>query len=83
MATHSDKKGFPKGTPLAHDFACKVECVIRSVGVAVKMSLPPGRARHLKRQENRAVLVWRGAADAGLVSSADRAYMKSSFTLSL
>ena len=24
VATHSDKKGFPKGTPLAHDFACKV-----------------------------------------------------------
>ena len=30
----------------------------------------------MKRQENRAVLVWRGAASAGLVSSADRAYMK-------
>ena len=28
------------------------------------------------RQENRAVLVWRGAASAGLFSSADRAYMK-------
>ena len=31
---------------------------------------------HLKRQENRAVIMWRGAASAGLVSSADRAYMK-------
>ena len=31
---------------------------------------------HLKRQENRAVIAWRGAASAGLVSSADRAYMK-------
>ena len=30
----------------------------------------------MKRQENRAVLAWRGAASAGLVSSADRAYMK-------
>ena len=30
----------------------------------------------MKRQENRAVLVWRGAANAGLFSSADRAYMK-------
>ena len=30
----------------------------------------------MKRQENRAVLVWRGAASAGLVSTADRAYMK-------
>jgi hypothetical protein len=32
----------------------------------------------LKQQENRAVIVWRGAASAGLVSSADRAYMKAS-----
>ena len=24
VATHADKIGFPKGTPLAHDFACKV-----------------------------------------------------------
>ena len=30
----------------------------------------------LKRQENRAVIAWREAASAGLVSSADRAYMK-------
>ena len=30
----------------------------------------------MKRQENRAVLVWRGAASAGLFSSADWAYMK-------
>ena len=30
----------------------------------------------MKRQENRAVIAWRGAASAGLVSSADRAYMK-------
>ena len=30
----------------------------------------------MKRQENRAVLAWRGAASAGLDSSADRAYMK-------
>ena len=30
----------------------------------------------MKRQENRAVIAWRGAASAGLDSSADRAYMK-------
>ena len=24
VAAHSDKIGFPKGTPLAHNFACKV-----------------------------------------------------------
>ena len=28
----------------------------------------------MKQQENRAVIAWRGAASAGLVSSADRAY---------
>ena len=32
----------------------------------------------MKRQENRAVFAWRGAASAGLDSSADRAYMKAS-----
>ena len=31
----------------------------------------------MKRQENRAVIAWRGAASAGLVSSADRAYENS------
>ena len=30
----------------------------------------------MKRQENRAVLAWRGAVSAGLVSTADWAYMK-------
>ena len=30
----------------------------------------------MKQQENGAVIAWRGAASAGLVSSADRAYMK-------
>ena len=35
-----------------------------------------GGQGHLKRQENRAVIAWHGAASAGLVSSADRAYMK-------
>ncbi len=30
----------------------------------------------MKRQENRAVIAWRGAASAELVSSADRAYVK-------
>ena len=40
------------------------------------MRLPPGRARAFLRQESRAVIAWRGAASAGLVSPADRAYMK-------
>ncbi len=30
----------------------------------------------MKRQENRAVIAWRGAASTGLVSPADRAYIK-------
>ena len=30
----------------------------------------------MKQQENKAVIVWRGATSAGVVSSADRAYMK-------
>ena len=30
----------------------------------------------MKQQENRAVIAWRGAASAGLVSSANMAYMK-------
>ena len=30
----------------------------------------------MKQQENRTVIAWRGAASAGLVSPADRAYMK-------
>ena len=30
----------------------------------------------MKQLENRAEIAWRGAASAGLVSSADRAYMK-------
>ncbi|BDZ83205.1 hypothetical protein Lac2_13390 [Claveliimonas bilis] len=33
----------------------------------------------MKRQENSAVLVWRGAASAGLFSTADRAYMNAPF----
>jgi len=40
------------------------------------MRLPTGRASTFSQQENKAVIVWRGAANTGLVSSADRAYMK-------
>ena len=32
----------------------------------------PALSIHLKQLENRAVIAWRGAASAGLVSSADR-----------
>ena len=41
-----------------------------------KCGCQPGWQEHLKQQENKAVIVWRGAATAGVVSSADRAYMK-------
>lgn len=43
----------------------------------MKMPLPTGGGQgDLKRQENRSVIAWRGAASAGLVSSANRAYME-------
>jgi len=38
------------------------------------------REAHLKRQKNRAMIAWRKAASTGLVSSADRAYMKKYFS---
>nr|WP_308747491.1 hypothetical protein [uncultured Bariatricus sp.] len=42
----------------------------------MKMPLPPGRARVFEAAGEQAVLAGREAAGAGLVSSADRAYMK-------
>ena len=71
--------GFPKGaTPPFGTRLSEAKC-----SVLYALSAMPRKCRcrrggqgHLKRQENRAVLVWRGAASAGLFSSADRAYMK-------
>ena len=41
------------------------------------MPLPPGRARAFETAGKQgSVIAWRGAASAGLVSSADRADMK-------
>ena len=40
------------------------------------MPLPPGRARAFEAAGEQAVLAGREAAGAGLVSAADRAYMK-------
>ena len=66
---------------MAHDFAkqsvvcytlCR-RCRENAVAAGGQGHL---KRQDLKRQENRAVLAWRGAASAGLVSSADRAYMK-------
>lgn len=39
------------------------------------MRLPPGRARAFETAGKQDCDAWRGAASAGLVSSADRAYM--------
>ena len=67
--------GVPKGgTPphLAHDFAKQSVVCYTLCRRCRENAVAAGEGR----QENRAVLVWRGAASAGLFSSADRAYMK-------
>ena len=66
--------GYPKGaTPhLAHDFAKQSVVCYTLCRRCRENAVAAGEGR----QENRAVLVWRGAASAGLFSSADRAYMK-------
>ena len=70
--------------PLAHDIAYKVWCVTRSVGVTVKMLLPPGRVRALEAADKHGCDCVARTASTGLVSSAGRAYMKeSSFILLL
>ena len=48
VVTHRQNRGFPKGglaPPLWHTTLLARLCVIRSVGVAAKMRLPPGRTR--------------------------------------
>ena len=60
---------------MAHDFA-KQSVVIRSVGVAVKMPLPPGRARAFEAAGKQGFVWGWEAGNKGLVSAADRAYMK-------
>ena len=69
--------GFPKGFPLWHT------TLLAKCSVLYALSALPWKCRcrrrgqgHLKRQESRAVIAWRGAASAGLVSPADRVYMK-------
>ena len=71
--------GFPKGaTPPFGTRLCEAKCSVLYALPALpwKCRCRRGGQGHLKRQENRAVLAWRGAASAGLDSSADRAYMK-------
>ena len=68
---------FPKGHPLAHDFAEQsVVCYTLCLRCRFKRRCRRGGQERLKRQENRAVLAGANAASAGLVSSADWAYMK-------
>ena len=58
------------------DLAAKIMVTDKAVSRCHRGGQGHLKRQDLKRQENSAVLVWRGAASAGLVSSADRAYMK-------
>ena len=70
-------RGFQRGLPLGTRL-CVAKCSVLYALSALlrKWGCRRGGQGHLKRQENRAVIAWHGAASAGLVSSADRAYMK-------
>ena len=69
--------GFPKGLSLWHTTLLAKCSVLYALSELLrKCRCRRGGQGHLKRQENRAVIAWRGAASARLVSSADRAYMK-------
>ena len=70
-------QGFPKGlAPWHTTLLAKCSVLYALSALLRKCGCHQGGQGHLKRQENRAVIAWRGAASAGLVSSADRAYMK-------
>ena len=69
--------GFPKGlAPWHTTLLAKCSVLYALSALLRKCGCRWGEQGHLKQQENRAVIAWRGAASAGLVSSADRAYMK-------
>ena len=69
--------GFPKGlAPWHTTLLAKCSVLYALSALPRKCGCHQGGQGHLKRQENRAVIAWRGAASAGLVSPADRAYMK-------
>ena len=72
------KKGFQR-VPLWHTtLLAKCSVLYALSALLLQMRLPPGGQAHLKQQDNRAMIAWRGAAITRLVSSADRAYMKGS-----
>ena len=69
--------GFPKGiAPWHTTLLAKCSVLYALSALLRKWGCRPEGQAHLKQQENRAVIAWRGAASAGLVSAADRAYMK-------
>ena len=62
---------------MAHDFAKQSVVCYTLCRRCSENAVAAGEGKGiLKRQENRAVLAWRGAASVGLVSTTDRAYMK-------
>ena len=68
---------FPKGFPLGTRLSLGKSSVLYALSALLrKCGCHRGGQGHLKQQENRTVIAWRGAASAGLVSPADRAYMK-------
>ena len=69
--------GFPKGlAPWHTTLLAKCSVLYALSALLRKWGCRRVGQGHLKQQENRAVIACRGAASAGLVSSADRAYMK-------
>ena len=69
--------GVSKGAPLWHTTLLAKCSVLYALSALLrKCGCHRGGQGHLKQQENRTVIAWRGAASAGLVSPADRAYMK-------
>ena len=70
------KKGFQRVSLWHTTLLAKCSVLYALSALLRKWGCQSGGQAHLKRQENRAVIAWRGAASAELVSSADRAYMK-------
>ena len=65
-------RGFQRGTLWHTTLLAKCSVLYALSALLRKCGCRWGEQTHLKRQENRAVIAWRGAASAGLVSSADR-----------
>ena len=70
------KKGFQRVSLWHTTLLAKCSVLYALSALLRKCGCRRGGQGHLKRQENRAVIAWCGAASAELVSPADRAYMK-------